>query len=138
MFKLNKLRLITFSAVMLYGLGVTTVVADEYSFTWSANAEPIEGYKLYYKKGGVASLPFDGISANEGSSPIDIGNKTSFTLSGLDDIETYHFTLTAYSGSDESAFTQVITVSPGDEQAGRMNLAFPIILDLLLGSDSQQ
>jgi len=29
----------------------------EYSFSWSTNAEPVEGYKLYYKKGGAPSPP---------------------------------------------------------------------------------
>lgn len=93
-------------------LFVTDVSAKQYSFSWAENDGLAEGYRFYYKKGGVASAPFEGITANEGYSPIDIGNVTSFTISGLDENETYHFTITAYSDSAESEFTQVITVSP--------------------------
>ncbi|BHH86262.1 hypothetical protein LA52FAK_45510 [Desulforhopalus sp. 52FAK] len=123
--------------VVLFAVFFATLVsAKEYSFSWAENDGLIEGYRLYYKEGGAASVPFDGISANEGCSPIDIGNKTSFTISGLDENETYHFTLTAYSGNDESDFTQVITVSPEDGQLEKWKLAGPIILDYLLDPDN--
>lgn len=102
-------------SVALFTVFFTTVVsAKEYTFSWAENNGLVEGYRLYYKEGGVASAPFEGITANEGSSPINIGNKTSFTISGLDGNEIYHFTLTAYVGDEESGFAQVITVSPED------------------------
>ncbi|WP_458776036.1 PKD domain-containing protein [Desulforhopalus sp. 52FAK] len=110
--KLNKLLFVTICTVLLCGLGVTFVVAKDYSFSWSANVEPVEGYKLYYKKGGSAGPPFDGADAADGVSPIDLGKVTSFTITGLEDNSTYHFALTAYNGSEESDFTDVITVVP--------------------------
>lgn len=93
-----------------------TSFAKEYSFSWSANDAQVDGYKLYYKKGGSTGLPFDGSDAFEGDSPISITDGTSVTVSGLEDNTTYHFTLTAYSGEDESDFTDIITVFPDDQQ----------------------
>ncbi len=90
----------------------TFAFAKDYTFGWSANPEPVEGYKLYYKKGGNAGPPFDGTDSLSGPSPIDIGKQTTFTISGLEDNTTYHFALTAYNGSDESDFTSAITVFP--------------------------
>lgn len=151
-----KVYLMCFVALLTV-FSATFLFAKEYTFSWGANDGQVEGYKFYYKEGGGASAPFNGLIANEGSSPIDIGNKTSFTISGLDENETYHFTLTAYSGDQESDFTSVITVYPDadttasgadtttldadtvsvdDEKLGRFRLAFPIILDFLLQSDS--
>jgi PKD repeat protein len=82
----------------------------QYSFTWSASPEPVQGYKLYYKKGGEKAAPFNGTDATEGPSPIFIGKQTSFTISGLEDNTTYHFALTAYNGSDESNFSEIVSV----------------------------
>jgi hypothetical protein len=90
----------------------TFAYAKDYTFAWSANPEPVEGYRLYYKKGGAAEPPFDGSDSLDGPSPIDIGKLTTSTISGLEDDTTYHFALTAYYGNDESAFSQVITVFP--------------------------
>lgn len=134
---ISRLNVSLMCSVALFTVFFTTVVsAKEYTFSWAENNGLVEGYRLYYKEGGVASAPFEGITANEGCSPIDIGNETSFTISGLAENETYHFTLTAYAGDEESAFTQVITASPEDEKLVRWKLAFPIILDFLLDSDS--
>lgn len=89
-----------------------TAYAKDYNFSWSANPEPIEGYRLYYKKGGTPIIPFDGTAATEGQSPIDVGKVTEFTLSGLEDNTTYYFTLTAYNGDTESEFADIISVFP--------------------------
>lgn len=94
--------------------------AKDYSFSWAANDGQVDGYKLYYKRGGSAAPPFDGYDAYEGESPIYIFDRTSFTLTGLEDNTTYHFTLTAYSGADESDFTDIITVFPGDDLQERV------------------
>ncbi|BHH82174.1 fibronectin type III domain-containing protein [Desulforhopalus sp. 52FAK] len=106
-------------------------VAQEYSFSWSANDGQVDGYKLYYKKGGSAGLPFDGSDAFEGDSPISITNGTSVTVSGLEENTTYHFALTAYSGADESDFTDIITVFPDDQQE-RIARVLTIINNYLL------
>lgn len=95
---------------MLCVFVTTELYAKDYSFSWSANPEPVEGYRLYYKKGGDKGPPFDGSGAVEGASPITIGKQTSFTISGLEDNTTYHFALTAFNGADESSYSGIITV----------------------------
>lgn len=109
--------------------------AKAYSFSWSANSGEVDGYRLYYKKRGIASTPFNGDDAIEGSSPIDVGDATTFTITGLEDNTTYHFTLTAYSGDEESDFTDVITVFPSDYE-NRLRTVLMISNLLLLESDS--
>ncbi|NCC04819.1 MAG: fibronectin type III domain-containing protein [Proteobacteria bacterium] len=102
-------------ALCLVGLGLLVTapaLAKDYTFTWSANPEPVEGYKLYYKKDGAAAPPFDGTGATEGAAPIDVGKVTTYTITGLDDNATYHFALTAYSGSEESGYSAIVTVNP--------------------------
>ena len=94
----------------------TPSFAKDYSFSWSANDGDVDGYKLYYKKGGAAAYPFEGDDAFEGPSPLYITDGTSVTISELEDNTTYHFALTAYSGDDESDLTDIITVFPSDDQ----------------------
>ena len=111
--------------------------AKDYTFSWAANDGLVEGYKLYYKKGGTAGPPFDGNDALEGESPICIGDFNSFTISGLEDNTTYHFSLTAYAGADESDYTQVITVFPDENRQERIKTVLNIINNyLLLDEDS--
>ena len=102
-------------AFCLVGFGLLVAApafAKDYTFTWSANPEPVEGYKLYYKKDGAAAPPFDGTGATAGAAPIDVGKVTTYTITGLDDNATYHFALTAYSGSEESGYSAIVTVNP--------------------------
>lgn len=94
----------------LFLLAATESFAKSVSFTWTANPEPVEGYKLHYKKAGTASSIYDGTGAVEGASPINVGKQTTYTVTGLDDNTTYYFTLTAYNGTEESSYSTVITV----------------------------
>lgn len=86
--------------------------ARDVTFQWTANPEPLSGYKLYYKTGDNSTPPFDGRGLNEGSSPIFIDKVTTFTVTGLSPDETYHFALTAYNEIEESSFSTVVTVAP--------------------------
>ena len=88
----------------------TPAIAKNYSFVWSANPEPVAGYKLYYKKSSVACGPFDGTGSPLGPSPIDVGKVTAFTITGLEENVPYHFALTAYDGSEESGFSEIISI----------------------------
>ncbi len=107
--------------------------AKDYTFSWAPNPDPVDGYNLYYKKGGAASAPFNGSDANEGPSPIDIGTETIFTITGLEKNQKYHFGLTAYYGSDESKLTPIVTVNPDPLEAIIANLNYgqevPLIVE---------
>lgn len=117
-------------SLMVFFCSTTTIaLGKDYSFSWSANPEPVTGYKLYYKKGGDAGPPFNGTDSSAGPSPINIGKKTSFTITGLQDNTTYHFAVTAYNSTDESDFSQVITVLPQDNSPTPVITA-PTILDI--------
>jgi len=93
------------SAPISAPLGVEVVgAAGEFEVSWGANPEPdVAGYRVFYDTDGL--YPFDGTGANEGPSGIDVGNVTSFTLTGLDLSAAYHITVTAYDadadGSDD-------------------------------------
>ena len=66
------------------------------ALSWAPNPESdIAGYKVYYKTGD-SGLPYLGAGAASGDSPIDLGNATSFTLSGLAQWAKYYIAVTAY------------------------------------------
>ena len=72
--------------------------AADVTLSWDANTEAnIADYKIYYYRGSIdRPYPYKGRGANEGILPVDVGNTTTFTLSGLDDTEIYYFVVTAY------------------------------------------
>lgn len=103
-------RLMMGGALILCMVATPSAWAKDFKFAWTANPEPVEGYKLYYKKGGSAGPPFDGTGSFQGPSPLNVGKQTTFTVRGLEENTTYHFTLTAYNSSGESGFSTIITV----------------------------
>ena len=105
---------------------VTAYAAKNVSFTWSENpsSEAIDGYKLYYRT-GTSGPPYNGTGASEGSSPVAIGNVTSFTLHGLSETETYYFVLTAYRGDQESAYTNELVFTAQTMNASVEDRKFP-------------
>ena len=82
------------------------------SLSWDPNTDSnLAGYKIYYKSGSFGP-PYDGTGANEGDSPIDVGDVTEFTLTGLTDGATYFFVVTAYATQDlESGYSNEVAVS---------------------------
>jgi len=73
----------------------TSSYAKSVTLQWDANSEPdFAGYKIYYDTDSGAL--YSGTGAVEGNSPIDVGNVTEYTLTGLADDEVYFFVVTAY------------------------------------------
>ena len=81
------------------------------SLSWDANTETtLAGYKVYYKADSI-TLPFDGTGAVEGTSPVDVHNQTTATVSGLDPNRAYYFAVTAYDTSGlESTYSNIVTI----------------------------
>ena len=104
------LRLI--SAIVLFCLLSTPSYALDVTLVWDAGSpnDNLLGYMLYYKA-GAAGPPYDGTAANESESPIDVGLSTTFTLTGLDETETYFFTVTAYNDAAESGYSNEACVN---------------------------
>ncbi len=79
---------------------------------WDANAEAVDGYKLYYQA-DTPGPPFNGTGAAEGDSPIDVGNVTSYSITGLTDGKIYYISLTAYKGTLESGYSNMVNTGTG-------------------------
>src|SRR5687768_7364618 len=84
-----------FAVWMLFSSGIsTTVLAAEVKVTWDASIQPeVTGYNLYF-----------GTTSRSYGTKINIGNQTSYTVTGLAG-GTYYFVVTAYNASGvESGF----------------------------------
>jgi len=92
-----------FFAIALPLCFVTQGYAKDVTLGWDANTEPdLAGYKVYYKTGSSGE-PYNGTGADQGPSPrtLPVGslgdpNNPAYTLTGLDDNESYYFVVTAY------------------------------------------
>jgi hypothetical protein len=90
--------------------------AADVTLQWDSNTESdLAGYKIYYNI--YSGEPYDGEDADQGPSPItvdinelDNSNNPEFTLTGLDEAETYFFAITAYDYEDlESDFSNEVS-----------------------------
>ena len=96
--------LLLFLSVSAWGKTVT--------LSWDASPSSVTGYKIYYDVDS-STAPFEGSGANEGSSPVDVGNVLTFTLNGLADTDDHYFAVTAYDGSgNESVYSNTVHSSP--------------------------
>lgn len=82
----------------------TPALAANADLSWSANTETdLAGYKVYY-----------GTSSRSYGAPVDVGNRTTFTATGLSEGQTYYFAVTAYNaaGSESGLSTEVSKTFP--------------------------
>ena len=80
-----------------------SALAAQIKLAWDANGESdLAGYKIYY-----------GTSSKSYSGSVDVGNVTSYTLTGLTQGQTYYVAVTAYntSGSESSYSGEVSGVA---------------------------
>lgn len=122
---LRKCILLISTVLFLVLYNPVHVFAGEAILSWNANSEPdLAGYKVYY-----------GTSSQDYGIPIDVGNFTSHTLTGLTKGTTYYFAITAYdTSSNESDFSVELSKSieplnPGepssDSGGGGCGIVFP-------------
>src|SRR5712691_6950538 len=90
--------------------------AAQVTLAWDANTDPdLAGYKLYY-----------GTSSRSYQSSVDVGNVTSYTLSGLLEGQTYYFAATAYNLSlNESGFSNEVSKAIADVTAPSVSFTAP-------------
>src|SRR5437867_789820 len=90
--------------------------AAQVTLAWDANTDPdLAGYKLYY-----------GLSSGSYQSSVDVGNVTSYTLSGLLDGQVYYFAATAYNLSlAESGFSNEVSKAIADVTPPTVSMAAP-------------
>lgn len=83
--------------------------AQNINLSWDASpSDNVIGYKVYYSQSqdSLAS----GSGADEGVSPVDVGDILSAPLSNLDDDAIYYFAVTAYdSDGNESTYSNIVT-----------------------------
>lgn len=82
----------------------TPAIAADAVLSWNQNTETdLAGYKVYY---GTASRSY--------GSPTDVGNKTTFTVTGLNG-QTYYFAVTAYdTAGNESGYSNEVSKTLSD------------------------
>ena len=104
---------------LLFFFAVTQSYALDVTLGWGANIEPdLAGYKVYYKTGS-SGAPYNGTGATEGHSPIDIGNVTTYKITGLTNGITYFFVVTAYDTEAlESDYSNQVPPAPTPSDGG--------------------
>ena len=82
------------------------------------NERDVRGYRIYY---GEAPGNYLGRGADEGDSPLDVGDVTRFEISGLQNGRLYTFAVAAYDSTDPphlSRFSREVSARPSGLHAG--------------------
>ena len=83
---LRSLSLCFFVLILILYQFVTNANSAQVTLAWDPNTEPdLAGYRIYY-----------GLLSDQYSYSVDVGNRTSYTLSNLQDGKTFYFAATAY------------------------------------------
>jgi hypothetical protein len=92
---------------------ISIAFCQDVTLSWDPSPTPeVDGYKVYYKQDNM-NFPFDGTGADQGVSPVDVGNVLTTTLTNLNDGVTYFFSVTAYDNdvSSESNYSNIVSNS---------------------------
>ena len=97
-------------ACLLALLATASCFASTISLNWSP-VTGVTGYKVYYQADSSVT-PFKGTGAVQGASPVDNGNLTSATITGLDPAHAYYFAVTAYNSAGvESSYSNTVAIA---------------------------
>ena len=102
---------VAISTIVLVILAQAVCFATTVGLQWDAVSDSsLAGYKVYYQA-DTSSQPFSGAGAVQGSSPVDVHNQTTTTISGLDPAHAYYLAVTAYDASGlESGYSNIVYV----------------------------
>ncbi len=91
---------------------ISSGLCQDVTLSWDPSpTSDVAGYKVYYKQGDM-NYPFDGTGADQGPSPVDVGDVLSTTLTNLPDGETFYFSVTAYvDENQESSYSNIVSNS---------------------------
>lgn len=100
-------------------------VDGQITLAWDALPSQITGwgYKVYYDSDGPLP-PFNGVGLLPGPSPLNVGNQTTVTLSGLNPFRSYWFVVTAYDNQGRESW-----YSPQATIAARISAFLPAVVD---------
>ena len=122
---MKKLPIVLFVCLATFAFS-SPVWAQNLNLSWDASPSgSVAGYKIYYSQ-NEDSLPFVGVGADEGDSPVDVGDTLSATISNLDDNAIYYVAVTAYDiDGNESVYSNIVTTGwepvlnqPSDQTSG--------------------
>jgi chitinase len=96
-----------FAFALAFGTGAG---ASTITLKWDpVTASDLAGYRVYYST--IATPPFTGLGAVQGSSPVDVATQTTATITGLDPGVPAYFAITAYnSAGAESPYSAIVAV----------------------------
>ncbi len=78
----------------------------------SVNEQDVRGYRVYY---GEGPGNYHGAEAQQGASPIDVGESTDLEISGLENGKLYYFSVVAYDAGEpphQSLFAREVSARP--------------------------
>ena len=97
----SKLKALLLFLLLILFANTHGQAATQVTLTWEPNPEPnLAGYKIHY-----------GLQSRDYTSSIDVGNQTSYTLTGLTEGQTYYFAATAYDTAGNQSNYSVVTAS---------------------------
>jgi len=119
----NILTRVLFSILLLHvGLLTGSTFAADVTLAWDpVTSSTLTGYKLYY-----------GSSSHSYSSSLNVGNVTTYSVSGLGTGTTYFCVTATYSSGAESAFSNEVSKSSSPSQLTALKTPTPITVDGLI------
>ena len=109
---MKSFQILIFSFLLLVN-SISIAFCQDVTLSWDPSpTSEVTGYRVYYKQGDMI-YPFDGTGAAEGSSPVEVGDVLSTTLTNLNDGATYFFSVTAYDNNTnaESSYSNIVSNS---------------------------
>ena len=86
---------------------ITGIERNQQSLELSFIAGGASGYKVYYDTD--PNPPYNGIGADQGNSPIDVGGSMNIALTGLASTNTYYLAVKAYNNTGESVYSNEVS-----------------------------